>query len=200
MTAAPSTAEFATTLVHARRTVLPRRLGEPGPDEGQLRTILDAAAAAPDHRQLLPWRFVLVPAQARARLGDAFAAALLERDAGATQEQQAEARGKAFRAPALLLAIARTSGGDEEITALERVVSAGCAIQNMLLVATALGFASSLTSGKALRSRALRELFAITDEEEALCFITVGTPVSTGRVRQRPAVDAYVSTLGPACG
>lgn len=44
-------------LIEARRTVLPRHLRAPGPDDGELAGIVRAAAAAPDHGQLLPWRF-----------------------------------------------------------------------------------------------------------------------------------------------
>ena len=57
-------AAAAATLMQARQTVLPKRLGAPGPDEAQLLAIVGAAAHAPDHGQLLPWRLVRVlPAQ-----------------------------------------------------------------------------------------------------------------------------------------
>ena len=188
-------AEWAQALIASRRTVLPKRLGAPGPDAAQLQQILGAAAAAPDHGELLPWRFVIVSDAARSRLADAFAQSLRERDAAATGEQLAQAREKAHRAPLLMLAVARTSGGDESIPASERLLSAGCAIQNMLLVATALGFGSALTSGKAMGSRGLRELFALHAEEQALCFISIGTVTASKRGRERPAVERYVSEL-----
>lgn len=190
-------ADFAATLIHSRRTVLPKRLVEPGPDAGQLARILEAAAAAPDHREEVPWRFVVIPHAARERLATAFADALLERDATASLPEQQEAREKAFRSPVLLLAIARTRGGDEEITGPERLVSAGCAIQNMLLMGNALGFASSLTSGKALGSTALRALFGLGDHEEALCFMSFGTAGSMRKPRARPAVETYCTELAP---
>lgn len=190
-------AEWAETLIHGRRTVLPKRLAEPGPDAAQLQRILGAAAAAPDHHDLVPWRFVIVPAAARDALAETFAASLRERDAGATEAQLADARAKAYRSPLLLLAIARTGGDDPEISASERLVSAGCAIQNMLLMATALGFGSSLTSGKALRSQGLRALFGLDAQEEALCFVSLGTIAGAKRARVRPGLDRYVSELKP---
>jgi nitroreductase len=189
--------EWAETLIHGRRTVLPKRLAEPGPDAAQLQRILGAAAAAPDHHDLVPWRFVLVPSPARGALGEAFAASLRERDAEATEAQLEEARTKAYRSPVLMLAVARTSGGDPEISASERLVSAGCAIQNMLLMATALGFGSSLTSGKALRSQRLHALFALQPGEEPLCFISIGTIAGAKRARVRPTLERYVSELKP---
>lgn len=189
--------EWAEALIHGRRTVLPKRLAAPGPDPQQQQRILGAAAAAPDHHDLVPWRFVLVPEAARPALAEAFAASLRERDATASAEQLGDARAKAFRSPLLMLAIVRTAGGDAEISAAERLVSTGCALQNMLLMATALGFGSSLTSGKALASPALRNLFALGDEEQALCFVSIGTIAGPKRARVRPALDRYVSELKP---
>lgn len=193
---AATAAEWAEALIHGRRTVLPKRLAEPGPDPAQLQRILGAAAAAPDHGELLPWRFVLVPASGRAALADAFATALRERDALATAEQLAQAREKAFRAPLLLLAVADVRDGTD-VPLHERLLSAGCAIQNMLLMATALGFGSALTSGKALASPALRTLFGLAPHEQALCFLSVGTIAGPRRGRQRPATQQYVSQLEP---
>lgn len=186
--------DWAGALIHARCTVLPKRLVSPGPQPHQLDLILGAAAAAPDHGELVPWRFVLVPVAARTALATVFEQSLLERDAAATPAQCGQAREKAFRAPVLMLAIARL-GGDEEILAAERLVSAGCAIQNMLLMATALGFGSALTSGKALQSTGLRRLFSLAPGEQPLCFLSLGTAVSRKPHRPRPSLENYVSEL-----
>lgn len=189
-------AEWAETLIHARRTVLPKRLAAPGPDSAQLQRILAAASAAPDHGELVPWRFVVVPQAARAVLATAFADALLERDAGASEDQLAQAREKAFRAPLLMLAVVDVGDASSEIPGAERLVSAGCALQNMLLMATALGFGSALTSGKALGSRPLRTLFGLREGEQALCFVNIGTGTRGKRSqRERPPTSRYVSEL-----
>ncbi|MEN9905373.1 MAG: hypothetical protein RLZZ555_1938, partial [Pseudomonadota bacterium] len=129
----------ACALLQGRRTTLPKRLTAPGPNAEQRASILGAAATAPDHGQALPWRFVEVPEAQRGRLAQAFARALLERDPLATQTELALAREKADRTPWLLVAICRVRGGNPDIPAAERLLSAGCAIQNMLLLATALG-------------------------------------------------------------
>lgn len=198
--------ECAHALIHARQTVLPKRLRAPGPDARQLDLILGAAAAAPDHGQLLPWRFILVPDAARHALGDAFEQALVQRDGLATASEREQAREKAFRAPLLLLAVVRLPEGDapalpgqtpREVPQAERVLSAGCAIQNILLMATALGFGSALTSGKALQSHALRQLFGLGPHELALTFISVGTPAQRKAGPVRPQAAQYVSTLEP---
>lgn len=187
--------QWAQALIDGRRTTLPRRLQSPGPDAAQQAAILAAAAAAPDHGQLLPWRFIEVPQDQRSELAQAFAAALHERDPEASAEELEQAREKAYRAPWLLLAVCRVRG-DPDIPGQERLLSAGCAIQNMLLLAAAAGFGSGLTSGKALASRALRQLFALQADEDALCFINFGTVSEARRGKARPDSPAYFSRLG----
>ncbi|MEI8324791.1 MAG: nitroreductase family protein [Betaproteobacteria bacterium] len=200
--------DFALTLMHSRYNILPRDLLAPGPTEQQLHDILGAAAAAPDHRQLRPWRFVLVPQAQRARLAEVFGLALLERDANASAQQLEQAREKAHRAPFLMLAVARLGQGvahvgtglqpgtkEAAVSDAERLVSFGCAIQNIVLAAHAAGFGTGLTSGQALHSARLRTLFRLEPNEQAVCCINIGTPATQRAQRLRPAVADYVSQL-----
>jgi nitroreductase len=190
----PDWAVLAGELMATRQTVLPKRLVAPGPDEWQQRQLLAAAATAPDHRQLRPWRFVRIPLEGRAALAELFAAALLERDPQATPTQQAQARDKAFRAPHLLLMVVDATKGDAQVPVLERTLSAGCAVQNLLLMATAQGFGSALTSGKALQSPVLRHGLGLAPNEHALCFVSIGTAQKSKNPPMRPDPDTLVST------
>jgi nitroreductase len=183
------------TLMQSRQTILPKRLVAPGPNASQLDMILGAAASAPDHGQLLPWRFIIVPTDARGLLAEQFVKALLDRDANALPDQVEQAREKAYRAPMLMLAVVNGGCGDPDVDLNERIVSAGSAIQNMLLMATAQGFGSALTSGKALKSSGLRSLFQLDTQEHALCFISVGTVVCRKAQRARPGPADYASHL-----
>ena len=193
--------EFASAVIHSRRNILPRHLEAPGPSEAQLQAILGAAAAAPDHRQLLPWRFVIVPREQRQRLAEAFGQALRERDPEATAQQVAQACDKAHRAPFLMLAVARlgpegpAQPGSPEVSDAERLVSLGCAVQNVVLSAHAAGFGTGLTSGQALDSSALRALFALQANERAVCCVNIGTAAAQRSRRVRPALSDYVSEL-----
>lgn len=186
---------WASTLIQSRRTTLPKRLRGPGPDAAQQAAILEAAAAAPDHDQILPWRFIEVPESRRAMLGEAFVQALQERDPAADLAACAQAREKAFRSPWLLVAVVRTGGEPSDIPATERILSAGAAIQNMLLMATAFSLGSALTSGKALQSLALRQLLGLSHDEQAICFINIGHIETSRQARARPDVTRYFSRL-----
>jgi len=205
--------EFAVALIHSRQNVSPRRLDEPGPSPQQLQDILGTAAAAPDHGQLVPWRFVIVPGNRRDHLAEVFGLALVNRDPSATPEQIENAREKAHRAPFLMLAIARLAdtaaqvgatpgrgarhpeSTDTEVSDAERLVSFGCAIQNIVLSAHAAGFGTGLTSGQALASPFLRALFGLRENEQAVCCINIGTVSRHKPPRVRPDAASFVTSL-----
>ena len=186
--------DAALTLIHSRQHVSPKRLGDPGPDREQVEKILNAAGAAPDHGQLTPWRLIIVSPERRHLLAVAFAEALVERDSKATEDQKQEARDKAYRGPFLVLVIARLDPALGTAHPQERMISAGCAVQNMLLAAHAMGFGAGLSSGMALYSRQLRLLFGLAADEQPLCFMTVGTVTKRKPARPRPSMADYTST------
>ncbi|MFN3630113.1 MAG: nitroreductase [Casimicrobiaceae bacterium] len=187
--------ECARALIVSRQTHLPKHLAAPGPDESQLRQLFEAAAAAPDHGLLRPWRFILVPETRRADLAEVFARALQDRDPNATPEQFEMAREKAYRAPCLMLVVARLAKAEPNIRAIERMVSVGAAVQNILLTAHAMGFGSSLTSGQAMTSPHMHALFALERGEKAVCFVNIGTVTRRKTPRVHPEVSSFVSSL-----
>ena len=190
-----SLAGFADGLIHSRQHISPKRLIAPGPNQSQKLEILNAAGAAPDHGKVTPWHFYEVSLESRNLLGNLFADALISRDPNATPTQLDEAKQKAFRGPLLLLATAKLNDVLDNIPEQEKLISAGCAIQNILLMANALGFGSGLSTGKALYSEKIRELFLLKDKEEPLCFITIGTISAHKPNKQRPDSSSYSSVF-----
>jgi nitroreductase len=188
-----SLGSFAHGLIHSRQHVSPKRLIDPGPSPFQKLEILNAAGAAPDHGKITPWHFYEVSSKSRNLLGDLFADALIARDPGATLTQVDEASQKAFRGPLLLLATVNLNSELDNIPEQEKIISAGCAIQNVLLMANALGFGSGLSSGKALYSQKMRELFLLKEKEQPLCFITIGTISTHKPNKDRPDASSYTS-------
>ena len=185
--------QFAEQLIHGRTHISPKRLGDPGPSPQQKETILKAANAAPDHGRKVPWRFIEIQESSRPALGEVFRKSLLDRDQDATAIQQQEACDKASRGPLLLLAIADYQDENDDISKQEKLISLGCAIQNILLSAYAFGFGSGLSSGRALQSDRIRALFQLKKDEEPICFITIGTVQKNKPGRIRPGLSEYHS-------
>ena len=188
---------MVSALIASRQTVLPKRLVEPGPTPDQLDDLLRLAADAPDHGCLTPWRFIVVPVAQRNRLAEVFAQALVDRDSRATPEQIAQAREKAHRAPCLLVAIACLGPREPDTPMLERMVSMGAAIQNILLGAHAMGFGAGLTSGQAMASPRLRALCGLGEGEVPVCCVNIGTATQRSqRKAARPLPAQFVGVLG----
>lgn len=186
---------MALALIHSRQHVSTKRLGDPGPTPEQVEKILAAAGAAPDHGQINPWRLVIIPPGRRHLLAEVFADALVERDPGATEVQKDEARAKAYRGPFLVMVIARLDPALGKAHPQERLISAGCAVQNMLLAAHAMGLGAGLSSGRGLYSQAMRRLFDLTEHEQPLCFLAAGTVTRPKSGSERPGFRRYTSTL-----
>jgi len=68
----------AMDLLLSRRSGSAKAMTGPGPSQSQLGAILTAAARVPDHGKLFPWRFIVFEGDARARVGELFAATLRE--------------------------------------------------------------------------------------------------------------------------
>ncbi|HMO45714.1 MAG TPA: nitroreductase [Rubrivivax sp.] len=187
---------MAQAMITSRQNVSPKRLIAPGPSAEQLDELLALAAAAPDHGLLQPWRFIVVPIEQRHRLAEVFALALIDRDPGATLEQIEAAREKAHRAPLLLVAIACLGKREPDIPPLERMVSMGAAIQNLLLGAYALGYGAGLTSGQAMASPRMYSLCGLSAGEAPVCCVNIGTVAKRKAfARLRPMPSDLLSAL-----
>lgn len=188
-------ADFAETLITTRRSVLPKRLFNPSPTDQELDLIYLAAAAAPDHGLIRPWRFVICTDPTRNALAEVFAEVLLARDNLATPEQVTDLKNKAHRAPFLMLVVINIRGLDSKIPVGERYVSAGCAVQNVLLMAHSMGYGASPTSGRAMYANPIRKLFRLSDDEDPLCFISIGTVDKQKPAQPRMVSKDFVSSI-----
>jgi nitroreductase len=94
-----------------------------------------------------------------------------------------------------MLAIVNARGTDSEVPPSERIISAGCAIQNVFLISHAMGFGASPTSGKSMYMKPVRELFGLQDYEDPLCFINIGTPDRSTPPKSRMVPSEFVTTL-----
>jgi nitroreductase len=188
-------AEVLLAQMCARSHVAPKRLEAPGPNADELALIFRAAAQAPDHGRIQPWRFIVVPSNQREALGHAFTQALQARDANASPAELATAYDKAFRAPCLVLAVVSHTPSEPQVPVHERLISLGCAIQNMLLMAQALSIGSGITSGQAMNARSIRELFKLQEHEEGICYVAFGQVHAHKPQRPRLSESTRVTSL-----
>jgi nitroreductase len=194
---APELADLALALIQSRHSVAPKRLVAPGPTLAQLQHFAEAAACAPDHRGLRPWRLLRIADHQRAQLADVFEACTRDRLASPGPDDIERSRAKAFRAPTLLLAVLRLSPTDPDVPDTERAVALGAALMNLLLAAHGQGFGAMLTSGHAVRTARFAQALQVAGDERAVCFVSIGTPTELRR-KARASAHELLSDWQPS--
>jgi nitroreductase len=172
-----------------RRSVAVKRLGPPGPSEEELRQILSAALAAPDHGALRPWRLVLCTPESRERLADLFVEAKRRLNPQATELELTREREKALRPPVLIALVSAPKPGIATIPEIEQIASAGAALQSILLAAHGLGYGAIMLSGSRCTAENVRSALGVQAGETILGFISIGTIVETPKLASRPQLS-----------
>lgn len=180
--------------IFARRSV--GRLEEPSPSDEELRQLLEAAAAAPDHGELRPWKFVVLRGDAKVAFGEVLADAYLARcqavGADPVPAKLDKERTKLGRAP-LVLIVAAVHRHSDKIPWEEQKAAAAAAAQNVLLAATALGYSSMWRTGDAAYDPRVKSALGLSDHDAIAGFIYLGTPrPGSERQPRRPDLDGLV--------
>jgi nitroreductase len=153
-----------------------KAVGEPGPDDAQLRTILEAAVRAPDHGKLRPWRFFVVRGEARKQLSELFAAGVKRREPGANEAQIEKEREKPLRAPVTIAVVAKIVVG-HKIPEIEQAFSAAAAAMNILNAVHAEGFGARWVTGGNCYDPEFKREFGLEAADQLIGFIHIGTPL-----------------------
>src|SRR6185312_7834561 len=163
-----------------------KALTAPAPDVGALELILAAAAAAPDHGRLRPWRFIVIEGESLGRFGDLLAAHLRRQHPATTEEVLQRERQKAFRAPMILVVAAICTPGGK-IPVIEQVLAAGAAAQNVMLAALALGFNSMWKTGGPAYDDEVKAALGLEAKDAIVGFMYLGTEASKPDMPPRPS-------------
>ncbi|HVF31715.1 MAG TPA: nitroreductase [Acidimicrobiales bacterium] len=159
------------------------RLTDPAPTADELDTILRAAAAAPDHGELRPWKFVVLDGDAKVAFGEVLAQAYLRRveQVGAQPEpaRLSKERTKLGRAP-LVVVVCAMHRHDEKIPWADQLGSANAAAENLLLAATALGYGSMWRTGDIVFDTDVKRALGLTELDAIVGFVYLGTPHEGG--------------------
>lgn len=166
-------------------------LGEPGPDDADLRVIFEAAVRAPDHGKLRPWRFFVVRGDARRQLSDLFVAGVKRREPSANPAQIEKEREKPLRAPVTIAVAAKILPG-HKIPEIEQSLSAAAAAMNMLNAIHALGFGAKWVTGANCYDPEFKRAFGLDPTDQLIGFIHVGTPAEKPAPVERPDPSAFV--------
>jgi nitroreductase len=164
------------------------KLGAPGPSAEAVEAMLEAAARAPDHGRLHPWRLILIEGDARRLLGKILAESLARRNPLAGEQVLAREREKALRAP-LIIVVATRCDRSGKTPIVEQIVSAGCAAHSLMLAAFAQGLGAFWRTGEAAYDEAVKGALGVGSDDLIIGFIYVGTDTGGAPSRSRPVVQ-----------
>jgi len=183
-------------LLMNRRSVKTRDMHEPGPDREALEKILAAGMRVPDHGKLAPWRFIVLTGDARAKLGKVITDGLIA-EWETSQKTAEKMSGYATQSPALIIAV-YSPNDSRPIPEWEQQLSAGAACQNMLIAATALGYAAQWLTGWASYSKYVAKALKMTEQEKIAGFMFFGSHSRQPTERPRPNPADHVIWGWPA--
>lgn len=165
------------------------QLTEPAPNAEQLLSILAAGGSVPDHGNLKPFKFIVFEGDARNDLGEIFAEAA-EQD-GADCEKIEKALKMTLRAPLIIAIIAKITP-DHKIPEIEQTMTAGCAAYAMQMAAVDLGYQGIWRTGQFAYHSYVKQQLNITQKDQIVGFLYIGTAKNEVPVKARQAVQQYV--------
>ena len=167
-----------------QRTSTPALEGA-APTAKQLQVMFEAAARAPDHGLLRPYRFLTIQGEGLDRLGELYLQAALAKDS----ELDAAARNRFLnmprRAPMIIVAIAVTQA-HPKVPEFEQIITAGCAAQAVVQAAYAQGLGAIWRSGDLMFDALVEKGLGLATNEKMVGFIYLGQPM---RDREAPVAN-----------
>ncbi|MCY1416175.1 putative NAD(P)H nitroreductase YdjA [compost metagenome] len=171
------------------------RLIDPAPTAAQREILFQAALRAPDHGQLHPWRFITVEGSAREQLGELLVEAVKIKGTDVSEAALEKARAMPLRAPLLIVVVARLQD-HFKVPKSEQKLAAACAAHGILLAAHAQGIGAVWRTGELSYAPSVAKGLGLSEGEEVIAFLYVGTPQKELRVPQPVATADFVSAWG----
>jgi nitroreductase len=177
-----------------RRTIPAAQLDLPAPDPETLRSILTIAARVPDHGKLAPWRFILFDSERRGSAIDGLVR-IAARHPEEKERQVRAQKAKGFAdAPLIVAVVSKADPEHPKIPLWEQQLSAGAVCLNLLHAAAAHGFSAQWLTGWYAYDPDAMSWLGLKEGERVAGFVHIGTPKLPPTERDRPDLDALMST------
>ena len=170
-----------------------RTLKEPFPSKDEMFKVYKGALRAPDHAWLRPSSFIQVTGDGINKLSKIF-----EEYAKTIPEIKDEILTKyknaPFRAPMIIILV-NTIKNHPKVPNIEQKLSTAASAQNILLSLNALGYSGIWRTGKLAFNPFVASKLNLTENQEILGYLYVGTPDGTNKKIPELDIDDFVSYL-----
>ena len=189
----PISSEEMIGWINSRRSM--GNLDLPAPTHAQIETAIECAATAPDHKKLRPWRFIVTQGDTRHELGNALVAAA---KAKAVQEGEtlsekdiAKTQAMPLRAPVIITVVTKIQA-HKKVPPFEQMLSAGAAVQNLILALKAQGFSTVWRTGLLCNEPAVKSYFDVGPDDYVTAFVYTGTSPKNEPARKPIDIESLV--------
>lgn len=190
---APLAAETLIGWINSRRSM--GNLDTPAPTHAQIEAAIECAATAPDHKKLNPWRFIVTQGEARHKLGQALleaAQAKAEQEGEVLSEKDLEkTQNMPLRAPLIITVVTKIQD-HYKVPPFEQILSAGAAVQNLILALKAQGFSTVWRTGLLCNEPAVKAYFEVGSDDYVTAFVYTGTSPKSEPARKPMNIEPLV--------
>ncbi|OLF39544.1 nitroreductase [Psychrobacter sp. Cmf 22.2] len=162
--------------INSRRSM--GNLATPAPTRAQIQEAIACAATAPDHKKLRPWRFIVTEGDARHELGlallEAAKAKAVQDGEELTEKTIKKTRNMPLRAP-LIVTVVTQMQAHKKVPPFEQMLSAGAAVQNLILALKAQGYSTVWRTGLLCNEPAVKAYFDVGPDDYVTAFVYTGT-------------------------
>ena len=163
--------------IKKRRTIKPEACVEGSIPNEDIWRILESANWAPTHGYTEPWRFVVFTGEAKLRFAKDHAEMYKRETAPENYKQVSyDKMIERVKFTSHIIAYANKRGTNPKIPEIEELQSTAMAVQNMQLLASAMGYAPYIASGGMTFSDSMRAYLGFSEEDKVLGFLYIGIP------------------------
>ena len=192
-TDSPLAAETLIGWINSRRSM--GNLDAPAPTRAQIEAAIECAATAPDHKKLNPWRFIVTQGEARHQLGQALLEAAQEKAAKEgevlSEKDIKKIQSMPLRAPLIITVVTKIQA-HKKVPPFEQMLSAGAAVQNLILALKAQGFSTVWRTGMLCNEPAVKTYFDVGSDDYVTAFVYTGTSPKNEPTRKPIDIEPLV--------
>ena len=179
--------------INSRRSM--GNLDAPAPTHVQIEAAIGCAATAPDHKKLQPWRFIVTEGDARHELGHVLVQAAQEKAVQEGEELSEKDIEKThnmpLRAPMIITVVTKIQA-HKKVPPFEQILSAGAAVQNLILALKAQGFSTVWRTGLLCNEPAVKAYFNVGADDYVTAFVYTGTSPKDEATRKAIEIEPLV--------
>ena len=179
--------------INSRRSM--GNLDLPAPTRAQIESAIECATTAPDHKKLRPWRFIVTEGAARHELGRALVTAAeakaLQEAAVLSEKDIEKTRAMPLRAPVIITVVTKIQA-HKKVPPFEQILSAGAAVQNLILALKAQGFSTVWRTGLLCNEPAVKAYFDVGSDDYVTAFVYTGSSATNDATRKPIDIEPLV--------